>query len=37
MTKQRTQIYPQQLPTRQELILMKHTNLLQVIAQSLKK
>jgi len=35
--KQRTQINPQPLPTKQESILMEHTNLLRVIVKSLKK
>jgi len=35
--KQRTQINPQPLPTKQELILTEHTNLLRVIAESLRK
>jgi large conductance mechanosensitive channel len=36
-TRQRNQINPQETLTRQELILMEHTNLLKTIAQSLNK
>jgi large conductance mechanosensitive channel len=36
-TRQRNQINPQEILTRQELILMEHTNLLRIIAQLLKK
>jgi len=36
-SRKRNQINAEPLPTRQELILMEHTNLLQAIAQSVKK
>jgi large conductance mechanosensitive channel len=35
--RQRNQIKPQEIPTKQELILMEHTDLLKTIAHSLNK